>query len=151
MLEATWDIMLELSPWLLLGAVVAAGLHVFLPRNFIQRELRTTQNLLLDTDWLLVRSEERSRGVEVPVPAEVLTNRDEIRAVCDVNCDLITAAADVPALEALIKAPVALQSEEDPSSDPVPNPDPHLSPYPEMSPSEYLTRDLLAPTPPATE
>ncbi len=40
MLLAIWQIMLELSPWLLLGAVVAAALHIFIPQNFIQRELQ---------------------------------------------------------------------------------------------------------------
>ena len=40
MLLAIWEIMLELSPWLLLGAVVAAALHTFIPQNFIQRELQ---------------------------------------------------------------------------------------------------------------
>ena len=40
MLSAIWHIMLELSPWLLLGAVVAAALHIFIPQNFIRRELQ---------------------------------------------------------------------------------------------------------------
>ena len=46
MLESTWHIMLELSPWLILGAVVAAALHVFIPRNFIQRQLSGKSGIL---------------------------------------------------------------------------------------------------------
>ncbi|MEL6345075.1 MAG: permease [Myxococcota bacterium] len=34
-----WDVMLQLSPWLLLGAGVAGLLHGILPDNFIQRHL----------------------------------------------------------------------------------------------------------------
>ncbi|MEE2959245.1 MAG: permease [Myxococcota bacterium] len=40
MFVALWAIMLKLSPWLLLGAGIAGLLHVFIPKNFIQRELR---------------------------------------------------------------------------------------------------------------
>jgi len=38
-LWAVWDIVLELAPWLLLGAAVAGTLHVLMPRNFIRRHL----------------------------------------------------------------------------------------------------------------
>lgn len=38
-LMAVWDVLLELSPWLLLGAVVAGLLHGFVPPNLIQRHL----------------------------------------------------------------------------------------------------------------
>lgn len=38
--EAVWVVLLELSPWLLLGAAVAALMHVLLPRDFIRRVLR---------------------------------------------------------------------------------------------------------------
>ena len=38
-LHETWSIMLTLSPWLLLGALVAGLLHVLLPAGFIHREL----------------------------------------------------------------------------------------------------------------
>ena len=40
LLTAIWDILLELAPWLLLGMVFAGLLHVLLPRNLIQRQLR---------------------------------------------------------------------------------------------------------------
>jgi uncharacterized membrane protein YraQ (UPF0718 family)/copper chaperone CopZ len=39
-LTALWVVMLELAPWLLLGAVVAGALHVFLPVGFVHRRLR---------------------------------------------------------------------------------------------------------------
>ena len=38
-LTAVWHISLELAPWLLLGTVVSAALHVLLPKGFIQRRL----------------------------------------------------------------------------------------------------------------
>ncbi len=40
MLHATWQVLLELAPWLLLGATVAGLLHVLLPANFLARHLR---------------------------------------------------------------------------------------------------------------
>lgn len=40
MLIACWNVMLALSPWLLLGAVIAGGMHVLLPEKFIQRQLQ---------------------------------------------------------------------------------------------------------------
>lgn len=40
MLEATWKILLELAPWLLLGAAIAGVLHVTLPAGFLRRRLR---------------------------------------------------------------------------------------------------------------
>jgi hypothetical protein len=40
MLQQMWSVLLELAPWLLLGAAVAAVLHVVLPPDFIERHLR---------------------------------------------------------------------------------------------------------------
>lgn len=40
MLDATWQVWLQLSPWLLLGAAAAGALHVFLPRDFARRQFR---------------------------------------------------------------------------------------------------------------
>lgn len=39
MLVATWNILLELAPWLLLGTVVASLLHVFMPAGWLERQL----------------------------------------------------------------------------------------------------------------
>lgn len=39
MLEAMYDVLLELAPWLLLGAAIAGLLHVALPPNFVRRHL----------------------------------------------------------------------------------------------------------------
>lgn len=39
-LEAMWSVTLELAPWLLLGAAVAAVMHVLLPPGFVHRNLR---------------------------------------------------------------------------------------------------------------
>ena len=37
---AVWTVLLELAPWLLLGAFVAGVLHVMLPSGFVQRNLQ---------------------------------------------------------------------------------------------------------------
>ena len=39
LIDAIWDVMLELAPWLLLGALVSALLHKFLPPDFLKRNL----------------------------------------------------------------------------------------------------------------
>lgn len=39
MIDAIWDILVELSPWLLLGTVIASVLHVVLPRDLVKRQL----------------------------------------------------------------------------------------------------------------
>jgi len=39
-LEAIWQVWLQLSPWLLLGAAAAGLLHVLLPRDFARRQFR---------------------------------------------------------------------------------------------------------------
>lgn len=40
--EGMWAVWLELAPWLLLGAVIAAALHVWLPPDFMRRQLTGT-------------------------------------------------------------------------------------------------------------
>ncbi len=40
MIESFWNVLLELSPWLLLGMAVAGLLHMALPPGFIRRHLR---------------------------------------------------------------------------------------------------------------
>jgi uncharacterized membrane protein YraQ (UPF0718 family)/copper chaperone CopZ len=45
-LAEVWSVMLELSPWLLLGALVAGLLHGLLPPGFVQRQLRGRSGVL---------------------------------------------------------------------------------------------------------
>lgn len=40
MIDAMWQVWLQLSPWLLLGALAAGALHVLLPRDFAHRQFR---------------------------------------------------------------------------------------------------------------
>lgn len=40
MREAIWAVLLELAPWLLLGAAVSGLLHAWLPEGFVHRQLR---------------------------------------------------------------------------------------------------------------
>ena len=37
--SASWNVLLELAPWLLLGTVVAGLLHILLPADFLKRHL----------------------------------------------------------------------------------------------------------------
>ena len=46
MLTASWDILLELAPWLMLGMAVAGVLHAVVPGNLIQRHLRGRAGVL---------------------------------------------------------------------------------------------------------
>lgn len=40
MLNAIWGIIVELAPWLLLGTLIAAVLHVVLPRNLVRQQFQ---------------------------------------------------------------------------------------------------------------
>ncbi len=46
LLEAMWEVLLGLAPWLLLGTVIASVLHVALPPNFVRRHLRGRSGVL---------------------------------------------------------------------------------------------------------
>jgi len=46
MITASWDILLELAPWLLLGMAVAGVLHAVVPGDLIQRHLRGRAGVL---------------------------------------------------------------------------------------------------------
>ena len=45
LLQAIWSVVLELAPWLLVGAAVAGLLHKFLPPGFLERRLRGTSGV----------------------------------------------------------------------------------------------------------
>jgi uncharacterized membrane protein YraQ (UPF0718 family)/copper chaperone CopZ len=57
MLLAMWHVLLELAPWLLLGAAVAGVLHVSLPRDFVRRQL--------DGKWAVLKAV--ALGVPLPL------------------------------------------------------------------------------------
>ena len=46
LLHNTWVILHELAPWLLLGAVLSAFIHKFLPSGFIHRQLQGNTGVL---------------------------------------------------------------------------------------------------------
>ncbi len=54
--EATWHVLLQLAPWLLLGTLVAGLMHVLLPAGFIHRRLRGPGGVL------------KAVGIGVPLP-----------------------------------------------------------------------------------
>ena len=67
-----------------------------------------------------------------------------MRLTCKANCALIMSAADIAALEAMIKAPA--QIVEDTTAEEVvmiPNPEPHLEPLPTIDVSAYRTPELI--------
>lgn len=55
-IESMWNVMLELAPWLLLGTVVASGIHVFLPGDFLKRHFSGPAGVL------------KAVGLGVPLP-----------------------------------------------------------------------------------
>jgi uncharacterized membrane protein YraQ (UPF0718 family)/copper chaperone CopZ len=44
--HASWEILLALAPWLLLGMIVAGALHIWLPTNFLSKHLRGRAGVL---------------------------------------------------------------------------------------------------------
>jgi uncharacterized membrane protein YraQ (UPF0718 family)/copper chaperone CopZ len=56
LLEATWHVLLQLAPWLLLGTLIAGLMHVLLPAGFIHRRLNGPSGVL------------KAVGIGVPLP-----------------------------------------------------------------------------------
>ena len=44
-LSASWEVMLELSPWMLLGSLIAALLHAFIPSSLIKKQFHGTMGV----------------------------------------------------------------------------------------------------------
>ena len=117
-------------------------------QNFCGDQVQAAQDNLKNTDYLFARAAENTTraGEATAVPAEVMTQREEARAICKANCALIMSAADIAALEMIVKAPHLVV--EDPSLPPdqwkmVTNPQPHLEPLPTIDVSAYLTLELI--------
>ncbi len=83
---------------------------------------KTAYNLLLPTDWYLVRKAE----TDVAVPQEVLDRRAEIRSYCDEKRVAINATETTDDLADYITSTEYLQWEE------LPEPDPDFNPPPGM-------------------
>ncbi len=49
MVVAAWQVLLELAPWLLLGAVVSGAVHALLPQGFVHRQLNGRWGVLKAT------------------------------------------------------------------------------------------------------
>ena len=115
-------------------------------KNYCQQQVQAAQQNLKSTDYLFARAAENTTraGEASPVPAEVMTQREAVRLTCKANCALIMSAADIAALEAMIKAPAEVV--EDPTAEEIvmiPNPEPHLDPLPTIDVSAYLTAELI--------
>ena len=79
---------------------------------FIYNEKVRARQLLVSTDWLLIRKEETSDAV----PAAVTTYRAAVRTANSTRCNEINAAADVAALETLIKATPTIDDPNNPGT-----------------------------------
>ena len=55
-IQSFWQVMLDLAPWLLLGSLIAGGLHVLLPRRFLKRQFSGPWGIL------------KAVGLGVPLP-----------------------------------------------------------------------------------
>ena len=115
-------------------------------KSYCQQQVQAAQDNLKSSDYLFARAAENTTraGEASPVPAEVMTQREAVRLTCKANCALIMSAADIAALEAMIKAPAEVV--EDPTAEEIvmiPNPEPHLDPLPTIDVSAYLTAELI--------
>ena len=118
-------------------------------QRYCAQQLEAAQHNLQSTDYMYARALEETTkrsGEMVPVPSAVVGQRDAVRLTCKSNCAIIMSAADIEALEMIVKAPHLVV--EDPSLPPdewemVTNPQPHLEPLPTIELSAYLTPELI--------
>ena len=117
--------------------------------GFCSQQVTDANGNLKATDYLYARAAESTRSSDelVTAPAELLTQRDEVRAYCAANCTLILGTKSIEELEKLIKTPATvLENPRDPDSEVIPNPEPHLDPLPTFNEREYLKSTFMAPT-----
>ena len=115
-------------------------------QSFCTQQVQAAQDNLKSSDYLFARAAENTTraGEASPVPAEVMTQREAVRLTCKANCALIMSAADIAALEAMVKAPAQVREDPmDPNTEMIPNPEPHLEPLPTIDVSAYLTPELI--------
>ena len=115
-------------------------------QSFCAQQVQAAQDNLKSSDYLFARAAENTTraGETTPVPAEVMTQREEVRAVCKANCALIMSAASIEELERLIKAPAEVREDPmDSNTEMIPNPEPHLDQLPTIDVSAYLTPELI--------
>ena len=116
-------------------------------QSFCNQQVQAAQDNLKSSDYMYARAAEQTTkqvGEVAVVPAGVVNQRDAVRLTCKANCALIMSAADIAALEAMIKAPAKVV--EDPMAEEpvfITNPKPHLEPLPTIELSEYLTAELI--------
>ena len=115
-------------------------------QSYCAQQVQAAQDNLKSSDYLFARAAEHTTraGEASPVPAEVMNEREAVRLTCKANCALIMSAADIAALEAMIKAPAQVREDPtDPNTEMIPNPEPHLEPLPTIDVSAYLTPELI--------
>ena len=116
-------------------------------QSFCGQQVQAAQDNLKSSDYMYARAAEQTTkqlGDVAAVPAGVVNQRDAVRLTCKANCALIMSAADIEALEAMIKAPAKVV--EDPMAEEpvfITNPEPHMEPLPRIDMSEYLTAELI--------
>ena len=116
-------------------------------KSYCSKQVQAAQGNLKSSDYMYARAAEQTTkqlGEVAVVPAGVVNQRDAVRLTCKANCASIMSAADIAALEAMIKAPAKVV--EDPMAEEpvfITNPKPHLEPLPTIELSEYLTAELI--------
>ena len=116
-------------------------------QRYCNQQVQAAQDNLKSSDYMYARAAEQTTkqlGDIAAVPAGVVNQRDAVRLTCKANCALIMSAADIEALEAMIKAPAEVV--EDPMAEEpvfITNPEPHLEPLPTIDMSAYLTAELI--------
>ena len=75
--------------------------------KFCSEQAVTANQNLQSTDYLYARAAEQTRSGSDPVavPTSLVTQREEVRAVCKTNCALIMTTKNIEELEALVFLP----------------------------------------------
>ena len=114
--------------------------------KFCSEQAVTANQNLQSTDYLYARAAEQTRSGSDPVavPTSLVTQREEVRAVCKTNCALIMTTKNIEELEALVKAPALVREDPaDPNTGMIPNPNPHLDPLPVFDAEEYMLQEFM--------
>jgi hypothetical protein len=72
----------------------------------VERQKETAGDALINTDWYVTRKSEK----DTAIPSKVSTYRDAVRTACVAREGEINGAADMAALETLMKAPATLEN-----------------------------------------
>lgn len=92
----------------------------------IQKQI--AYSLLSQTDWYVIRELEEGTAI----PAEISSYRNSVRTTQATNCSKVAEAADIAALESLVKAPAVVYPDPGDLTVTATNSEPHLLEYPAL-------------------